>query len=115
MSRRRRGSPPADLRAALAAKKREVWERFHVQLDPDRRPPPCLMAEALEAGEPLEFWGSELYNLVPGVVVNVRYRVNRDGSVDEVDSTPRKFPRAVRPDDKPAAPAGKENNDQDHR
>ncbi len=111
MARLRQGSPPADLRAALAEKDRESFARYHAQLDPGGPPRVSAKAVALEAGEPVEFHGWELSRFVPGVDVYARYRVNRDGSVDEVDDTATRrgeFPRPVRADDQPAPPAKKE-------
>jgi len=95
----------------LAAKERESFARYHEMLAPGGPPRVSARVVALEAGEPAEFYGWELYDLVPGLNVYGRYRLNRDGTVDLVDdpgSTPRKFPRAVRPTDKPATPARKD-------
>jgi len=109
---RRKGSPPGDLRATLAAQEREMFGRWQEMFSPGTPFRPTHRILALEAGEPADFHGHELCLLVPGVGVNGRYRLNRDGTIDQIDDpgpTTRKFPRAVRPDDKPASPARKEN------
>ena len=102
MARLRKGSPPADLRAAVASAFRESADLYYSALG---SPPQQGRAEAVEAGGPVEVAGWELAVFVAGLDPAAFYLLGADDTVTLLYPS-----RADRPDDTPALPAQRKDH-----